>query len=467
MFSSKLGKFMVWSVGVALLAAALPAHAADWIRFRGDNGSGIVTDTNVPTTWSDSENLRWKTELPGPGFSSPIIVGDKIVVTCYTGYGLSREDPGNIENLKRHLVCIDRKSGDQLWSVTVDATLPEDPFAGPGVPAHGYASHTPTSDGEHIFAFFGKSGVMAFDLSGKQIWKTSVGTGSDPQAWGSAASLVLLGDKLIVNASAESRSLVALNKADGKEIWRTEVESLAQTWGTPIVIEGASGTELVLSVPEEIWGLNPANGKLRWYALGSEARGMATSLIADNDTVYCVGGMMGGKSVAVKTGGKGDVTDTHTVWQGRGFSQFGSAVLHEGHLYGASENGVAFCVDAATGEPVYQTRLATGEAVQAAAAGPPGGRRGGGGGGAGGRRRGGRGGMGSRSYGSALLVGDKVYYTEQSGATYVFEASPKSFQLISKNQLGSTGDGFNATPAVSDGELVIRSNKFLYCVSDQ
>ena len=300
--------------------------------------------------------------------------------------------------------------------------------------------------------------MHAFDLDGNQIWKTSVGTGSDPRAWGSAASPVLHKDLLIVNASAEGTALVGLDKKTGNEVWRSEAESIEQTWGTPILVDGAAGVDLVLSVPGEIWGLNPSTGKLRWYAAGSDARGMATSLVLADETVYCIGGMMGGGSVAVKTGGKSDVTESHVLWTNRGYSQFATPVFHEGYLYGADENGVAFCIDATTGELAYQARLATGEAVAESPEMGGGRRRGGGG-----RRRGG--GMGSRSYGSALLVNENVYYTDQNGTTYVLAANPEKFQLLAKNQLGEPGDGFNATPAVSDGTLLIRSNKHLYCVA--
>ena len=131
-------------------------------------------DSKPPVTWNESEHLKWKSELPGPGLSSPIVVGDRVFLTCYTGYGVDREKPGTIESLKRHLVCVDRKDGKILWASAVSATLPEDPYEGM-ITEHGYASHTPASDGERVYAFFGKSGVVAFDMQGKQLWQTNVG----------------------------------------------------------------------------------------------------------------------------------------------------------------------------------------------------------------------------------------------------------------------------------------------------
>ena len=198
---------------VVLVLSASTTYAGDWSRFRGPNGTGISQDEKpVPTKWSPSENLKWKQGLPGPGVSSPIVVGNRVFVTCYSGYGTDRSDPGNMDELKRHLVCIDADTGKTLWDKTVDAVLSEDPYSGIGVPAHGYASHTPVSDGERVYVFFGKTSVLAFDLDGNQLWQKSVGTESDPRQWGSASSPILHNNLLIVTASAESQALVALDK---------------------------------------------------------------------------------------------------------------------------------------------------------------------------------------------------------------------------------------------------------------
>ncbi len=455
---------------------SLPAAAGDWARFRGPNGAGI-SDAAGPTEWGPSTNVRWKIALPGPGFSCPIVVGDKVFVTCYSGYGVDRENPGEMDALKRHLVCVNRSDGKILWSKTIDATLPEDPFAPPGVITHGYASHTPASDGERVYVFFGKSGVIAFDMDGNQLWRTSVGTGSDPNRWGSSASPVLYKNLVIVNAGAESHSLVGLDKATGNEVWRFEDDGLASDWGTPILVETRGGTELVIATATEVWGLDPASGARKWTAASASARGMATSLVAAGDTVYSIGGMQGGGSAAVRAGGKGDVTGSNVVWTEAGYSAFGSPVLRDGYLYGANDQGIAFCVNAASGERIYQARLASGEPVTESET-PAGQGRGPAAGGArpqgaqagqgGPRRRSGGGGggmMGGRSFGSALLVGDKVYFTDISGKTYIFAANTKKFELLGVNEIATDDGSFGATPAVSDGELFLRSNKYLYCVS--
>jgi hypothetical protein len=221
----------------------------DWLRFRGPNGSGIGSGS-VPAKWSDTENLKWKVELPGPGTSSPIIVGDRVFVTCYSGYGVDRENPGEMQDLKRHLVCINREGGEVIWDKPVRAVLPEDPYRG-FISEHGYASNTPVSDGEHVYVFFGKGGVLAFDFDGKQLWQMGVGTESGPQRWGSGSSLLLYKNLVIVPATEENEAIVALDKKTGKEVWKAQAAGLGNTWGTPILVEVDGRTELVVAVPSK------------------------------------------------------------------------------------------------------------------------------------------------------------------------------------------------------------------------
>ena len=284
--------------------------SADWTRFRGPNGTGI-SESAVPTEFGLEQNLKWKLELPGKGVSSPIVVGDKVFVTCYSGYGITRGE-GSIEDLKRHLLCVDRKSGQIVWQKTVDSVPEEDPYTGAGVPAHGYASQTPVSDGERVYTFFGKSGVVAYDLDGEKLWQKSVGTDSGRQHWGSAASPIIYGDLVIVNASDEAESLFAFDKLTGEEKWKSHADGYASTWGTPALAPGKEGTDVVLAVPGEIWALNADTGKLRWYAPGND--GASHSVVILDQVAYSVGGGRSGSSgIAVKTGGEGDIGDP--VWK--------------------------------------------------------------------------------------------------------------------------------------------------------
>jgi outer membrane protein assembly factor BamB len=415
--------------------------AEDWLRFRGPAGSGVSTETkNLPTKWSPDANLAWKTELPGAGVSSPIVVGDRVFITCYSGYGLQRNNPGDIKNLKRHLVCLDATSGKKIWQQDVAAVLPEDPYSGIGVTAHGYASHTPVSDGKLVFAFYGKSGVYAYDLDGKELWNSNVGKESDPWKWGTSSSPVVHGDLVIVTASAESQAIVGLDKKTGKEVWRQEAEGLDGMWGTPTLIKvDDSRTDLVMSVAKEIWGLNPENGKLRWWCDASGAEQAHTSAVSSDGVVFAFTGR-GGGSAAVEVGGKGDVTESNLKWTGKDTARFGSPIVHQSKVYLVG-NGVVKAIDRETGKSVDQIRLK-------------------------GSRRGGGGMFGSLDYCSPVIAGDHLYYLKGNGQMFVLSVGDELRQ-VAVNDITIDTEQFGGTPAISDGRMFLRSNKHVYCVTDK
>ncbi|MEO8498106.1 MAG: PQQ-binding-like beta-propeller repeat protein [Planctomycetota bacterium] len=443
-------------LALALLAIATSSAAADWARFRGPNGSGVSEDTAaVPATWSATENLKWKVALPGPGSSSPIIVGDRIFVTCWSGYGVERGNPGNQKELRLHLICLDRNSGKTIWSKAVEPVLPEDQYGGMFA-EHGYASHTPVSDGERVYVYFGKTGALAFDMEGNQLWQTKIGTESDRRGWGSASSPVLYKDTVIVTASVESKAVVALDKATGKEVWRQEAAGLDSTWGTPVLVKvDDERTDLVLGVPYELWAFNPDDGKLRWYCEAMDTDSFCSSVVTDEGVVYGIEGR-GGGSIAVRAGGKGNVTDSNIVWSGRDSNRIGTPVIYEGRIYFFS-GGIANCIEAATGKEVFKSRLAGASGGASSSGGGASGGFGGGG------RRGGGGGMGG-DYSSPIIADGKIYFTSRSGDMFVLKASDK-FEQLATNRVTSESEDFSATPAVSDGQLFVRSSKHLYCVA--
>ncbi|MGB7345414.1 MAG: PQQ-binding-like beta-propeller repeat protein [Pirellulaceae bacterium] len=422
---------------VPLFACSL-LQAADWSRFRGPGGLGVAAES-VPSTWSPTANLGWKTALPGPGASSPIVADGKVFVTCYSGYGLSQEDPGKIEDLVRHLVCVDLQTGEQLWQKDVPAALPEDPYSGVGVTAHGYASHTPVADDKHVYAFFGKSGVHAFDFDGNPVWQKDVGKESDPTKWGSSSSPVVHNDIVIVTASAESQSIIGLDKGTGKELWRQEAEGLDGMWGTPTLAQINKGrTDLVMCVAKELWGLDPDNGKLRWFAKATGAEHAYASVVTDGKRVFAVTGR-GGGSIAVEAGGKGDVSESSTIWEGTQTGSFGSPVKHGDKLYVVSR-GVMTVIDSSTGDKVEQVRLA---GVQ---------------------ESGGR--FGSLDYPSPVVIGDKLFNLNGNGQMFVFDLAGELKQ-VAVNRVTNDQEEFRGSPAVSDGQIILRSSKHLYCVRDK
>ncbi len=339
----------------------------------------------------------------------------------------------------RHLVCVDMETGTKLWQQDVKAALPEDPYSGIGVTAHGYASHTPVSDGTNVYAFFGKSGVHAFDLDGNALWQVDVGKESDPTKWGSSSSPIVHNDTVIVTASAESQAIIGLDKTSGEELWRQEAEGLDGMWGTPTLVRiDEDRTDLVMCVAKELWGLDPDSGRLRWYADATGAEHAYSSVILQGKRVFAFTGR-GGGSIAIDAGGSGDVSQSDTVWTGSETASFASPVRHHSNLYLVSR-GVVTMVDEETGQKLSQIRLA------------------------GAQQTGGR--FGSLDYPSPVVVGDRMFYLNGSGQMFVFDLGD-TLKQIAVNRVTSDREVFWGSPAVSDGRLIMRSAAYLYCVADK
>jgi len=404
---------------------------ADWLQFRGPSGVGITSD-RVPDTWGDAKNLKWVVPLPGSGCSSPIIVGHRVFVTAYSGYGLDASKPGDIAELRRHLICVDRRTGRIAWMRTTPSALPEDKYKG-FITAHGYASNTPVSDGERVYVFYGKSGVIAFSLDGEPLWHTPVGKESAPSQWGSAASLILYKNLVIVNACDESQSLLALHKKTGKEVWRAQASKFEGAYSTPLLVElPQGGQEIVMPVSEEIWGFEPDTGKLKWYVEKSPGKYMTSTPTAGGGVVYAAAG----RAIAVRAGGAGNVTDSHLLWTRNAGAGVPSPVLDKGHLYWLhTRRGTVTCLDAKTGERLWRERLHS-------EGGSP------------------------TIYASLIKAGNRFYATSQTKGVFVFTVEPE-FKLIAQNRFEYDSSVFKATPAVSDSELFLRSEHFLYCVAPE
>lgn len=409
-------------------AMAVPFLAgANWPQFRGPGGLGLAEGKGLPAKWSATENLAWKVELPGPGGSSPIVYADKIFLSCYTGYGLDQKSPGEMNDLKRHALCLNRADGKVIWQKEVETNLPEQAFGG-YMALHGYSSSTPITDGERVYFFFGKSGVAAYTLDGEKVWQTSVGTGT--HGWGSATSPVLYKDLIIVNASVECGQLVALDKKTGKETWKAG--GMDSSWNSPLLVDLKGGKqELVISVRGNILGFDPATGKEIWRAKGI-ADYVCPSVIAHDGVVYAIGGR-GNTAVAIRAGGQGDVTETNVVWRAGKGSNVSSPVYVDGHIYFASESkGMAYCLNAEDGKVVYDERLNPNP---------------------------------DRIYASPVAVDGKLYYVSRNKGVYVVAAKP-TFELIAHNP-PLDDSVFNGSPVVSKGQLLLRSNKYLYCLGSK
>lgn len=395
----------------------------DWPRFRGPSGMGIAEATELPLEWDQDTNIAWKTALPGAGASSPITYGDRVYLTCYTGYFVPGEEGGSLDQLQRHLLAVRLEDGEILWDQAVPAKLPEEEQ----IRDHGYAANSVAVDEDRVYVFFGKSGVFAFDHDGQQLWQADVG--SQTNGWGTAASPVLHDNLVLINASIESQSLVALDRRTGKERWRAG--GIQESWNTPLVVRtGARREELIVAVHGNVLAFNPQSGESLWSCQTDIGWYMVPSVVEADGVIYSLGGRSGVAALAVRGGGRGDVTASHRLWTSLNGSNVCSPVYQDGYLYWTHESrGIAFCAEAATGEVVYEERLD----------------------------------RAGQFYASALLAAGRLYYTNRDGKTYVLAAKPQ-FEQLALNDL-SDGSVFDASPAVVGNRLLLRSNKFLYCIA--
>lgn len=401
---------------------AAAGQGRDWPRFRGPGGMGVSDATGLPVEWDQDKGIVWKTPLPGAGASSPIVFGDRVYLTCYTGYFVPGEPGGSLNQLKRHLLAVSLDDGRILWDTAVPAKLPEEER----IRDHGFAANSVAVDADRVYAFFGKTGVFAFNHNGKQLWQTDAG--SKTNGWGTSASPVLHKNLVIVNASIESDSLLALDRKTGKGKWRAG--GIRESWNTPLVVAAASGREeLVVATRGAVLAFDPDSGRPLWSCQTDIGWYMVPSVVAADGVIYCLGGRSGTAALAIRAGGNGDVTDTHRLWTSQKGSNVSSPVYHDGHLYWSHESReIAYCVKAATGEVVYEQRL---------------------------NRAG-------QFYASALLADGRLYYLTRQGKTFVLAARPQ-FEQLALNDL-SDGSVFNASPAVAGNRLLIRSDKYLYCL---
>ena len=263
---------------------------------------------------------------------------------------------------------------------------------------------------------------------------------SGSKGWGSAASPILYKDTVIVNASDEGRKIVALDKKTGVEKWKSQADTLDLTYNTPLVVTVSdTRKDLVLAVPEEVWGLNPDTGKLLWYAEMKPNGNISPSVVADGAIVYATGGYKVKGTVAIQAGGKGNVTTSRKRWASPDSSYVPSPIVRKGHLYWVNESGMLFCLSAKTGKRVYREKLtrANGSSIP------------------------------SRSvYASIVEIAGNFYAVSRKHGTFILAADPK-FRQIAVNQFASDTSDFNASPAISDGQIFIRSNKFIYCIQNK
>ena len=395
---------------------------ADWPEFRGPMQNGTATSIDLPLTWGESENIRWYSNTQGLGWSSPIIHADRIYfTTAINSETDTKEDanPSGSQQLK--LVCLDAKSGKELFSKGIF----EQPKDSPRIHnKNSHASPTPIIVGERVFVHFGHQGTACTDLDGKSIWENR--DHAYPPTHGNGGSPIVVGDKLIVTCDGgSSPSTLALELSTGKQIWKTARTANAQrpfSFCTPQWIN-VDGMEQIISPGSNIvQSLSPDNGEILW-SVQYDGYSVIPRPVFYQGTVFISTGYDTPKLIAIDPTGKGDVTDTHVKWIAQTkSSNTPSFVCYEDQLVMTSDDGIASGIDVRTGKEVWRKRL------------------------------------GGNYSASPLLFGNRVYFQSESGEAVVLELGPKPVE-IAKNSL--PGRIF-ASYAVIENDLIIRTEQGVY-----
>jgi outer membrane protein assembly factor BamB len=403
---------------IVLVTAAGFVQAGNWPGWRGPNGDGHCPEWDLPLKWSATDNVRWKVPLPDAGNSTPAIWGDRIFLTQATRKGT-----------RRAVMCLARADGRVLWQ---KETVYEDKE--PTHATNPYCSASPVTDGRRVIASLGSAGMVCYDFEGQVLRRKDLG--KLHHIWGNASSPILHGDLVILWCGpGERQFLLAVDKKDGQTVWEQKIpggkrgdggaESWLGSWSTPIVVKVDDHDELIVPVPEKLKGFDPKTGRELWSCAGL-GKLVYTSPVHSQGIVVVFSGFHG-PAMAVRLGGKGDVTGTHRLWRHSEKipQRIGSPVIVGARVYLLNENGAVSCLALKTGKELWQNAR-----------------------------------VGGQTWGSLVVVDGRLYVTNMAGDTFVVAADSK-FRLLAKNALG---ERVLASIAVSNGELFIRSYKHLWCI---
>ena len=411
-------------LALSLFAAAAGIAGADWAHWRGEQGNGVSTTAHPPTVWSPTENIKWKTAIPGRGSGSPIVWGQQVFVVTAVPRDAAQDEQGP---LQFKLLCFNRSDGTLSWERTAVEAIPHEGTHS----TNGFASASPCTDGKHVYAHFGSRGIHCFTLDGQHRWSRDLGDMETRHGFGEGSSPTLAGDKLIVPWDHEGASaLYALDKRTGRIVWQTDRDE-PTCWATPLIIGEPGSQQIVMNGQNAARAYDLESGQELWHCGGQTQRPVA-SAVAQDGLVFVMSGYRGAFLGAFRPNGQGNIESTEYVaWDlDRNTPDIASPALSQGRLYFyKGKSGLLSCVDAATGRPHYLTT---------------------------------RTGL-MNIYASPVAAGGFVYLTDRNGTTVVIRDSDR-YERVAKNDVGETVD---ATPAPVDNELFLRGERHLFCIAEE
>lgn len=401
--------------------APLSVSADPWPQWRGPGGMGVSDERGMPVEWDAETNVLWKAKLPGPGNSTPVVWDEHVFVSQAT-------DEGKV----RSLICFNRGDGSVRWTKSIEYDGNE-----PTHKTNPYAASSPTTDGKLVYVWHGSAGLYAYDFNGERKWRQD--TGDVRHIWGYASSPAIVDDKVILSAGPGlEHHLLAFNKTTGEPVWKRTLEAAQSekvgqfkgSWSTPVVYEAGGKTQLLLSLPKQLHGIDPATGKTIWTCDGLSDL-VYTSPLHNNKVIVAMSGY-GGPGLAMRAPGAddtGDLTESHRLWvHPKNPQRVGSGVILGEHLYILNEPGVAYCIALESGEQLLEGR---------------------------GQR------LSGRVWSSFVLADGKLWINTDRGETLVLKPSPQGLEVIANNRVNEL---MRASPVFSDGQVFLRTYQHLYCI---
>jgi outer membrane protein assembly factor BamB len=404
-------------IALLLVAPVLVDGASEWPAWRGPNLNGLVPDANPPIEWSETSNIRWKSEIPGLGLATPVVWGDRIYVQTAV-----RVD-SMLHQYK--LLALDRQSGEVVWERTARQAAPNEERHHPTASR---ASTSGITDGEHVYAYFGSQGLFCYDLEGNLKWEKDLGDMQTAHMFGEGGGAALHGNTLLINWDHEGDSfIVAMDKGSGKELWR-KTRKEGTSWSTPFVVEHDGRHQVIVSASGKTRSYDLKTGEVIWECAGLGSNVIPTPLHQDGVVYVTSGHRRPAMQAILLDKAKGDITGTDAVvWSlDRDTPYVSSPLLTEGRLYFVkNRNAVLSCYDAASGKALYGPMRLEG--------------------------------FGS-VYASLVGAGDRIYISDLDGNTLVIRNSSE-FEVLATNKLE---DGFGSSPMIIGDELYLRGQKYLY-----